>query len=99
MLHHDGDVAEFIDEPSGQRRNQTLADFRVAGHAHQFFDLLRRGQQIEPSLAPKHDKMSEQRCIHEQRADQDVGIDDQPHASFGLGDMRLARGGNGFVDH
>jgi hypothetical protein len=40
VLQVDGDVAQFVDEPSSQRRRKPLPDFRVPDHAHQLVQLL-----------------------------------------------------------
>ena len=95
---HDGEVADFVDEPSGEGGGQTLAEFRITGHPHQLSELVGRGQQVEAALAPQHDQMRRQRRAGEQRADQDVGVNDQAHASAGLGGIGLAGRRNGLVE-
>jgi hypothetical protein len=92
-----GDPASW-DEPAGDGRGQPLGDFRIAGHPHQLVKLLGRGQQVEAAFAPQHDQMRRQRRAGEQRADEDVGVNDQSHASAGFAGMGLARRRNGLVE-
>lgn len=52
IQHPDGDIPQFIDEPSRQRRRQPLANLRVARNPHQLVKLLVAEEKIEPVLAP-----------------------------------------------
>ena len=72
------------------------------GHAHQLVQLLGRGEQIEPAIAPERDELRRERCAGEQGADQDVGVNNQPQKSPALRGRRrvcLAHRRDGFIDH
>src|SRR5271166_672925 len=56
VFQEDGDIAQFVDEPSRERRGKPLPNFGISGHTHQLVQLLGRGQQIEQSLSPEHDE-------------------------------------------
>jgi len=78
---------------AGGRRSRSLA-----GHAHQFIELLRGGQEVELACAPKHDEMRGKRGARKQGTDQDIRVDDQPHVSPGFTSPRATRGGDSFLD-
>jgi hypothetical protein len=51
-----------------------------------------------PAFAPEDDKVRRQRRADQQRADQDVRVDDQPHALSSFGRVHLTSGSDGVAD-
>ena len=70
LLNHDRYVAQLIDKPAGTVRINAGADFRVAGDAPQFVELLGRGESIKTPFTPERDDMCWQGFLAEQGADE-----------------------------
>ncbi len=97
-----GNSADLIDQPSGLRSPDQGTDPRPRGDGPQLREQQGVGEEDEAVLEPCFEDLAWDTVAADQRADQNVGVQDDPHAArltVSVVPELRADGGAGFIDH
>jgi len=76
FLDEDGEVAQPVDQASGERWRQSSPDFGVAGDTRDFVELLGSGEEVELTAAPECEDLRRRRVRRHQGGEEHIGVED-----------------------